>query len=171
MKEFKIGLSLLILVLLLFILVINTNSNYPFRDNIYEEVNYEISEGLEIYIDKFYRDLGNFGHYPTRPQNFKVVFSDLDSNKETSHVHGVSLGKDNDNKVEIYINRRSWDSFSKSKRYYIIYHELGHDILNLQDLNDDEMNYGKIMYPSISNYSNLTMNDFIINMNELFESL
>lgn len=171
MRIFRFGLFLVVVVFSLVILLINGSDNTQNQKIDSKEVNIEISEGLESYIDKFYRDLGNFGHYPTRPKNFKVVFSDLDSNKETSHVHGVSLGKDNDYKVEIYINRRSWDSFSKSKRYYIIYHELGHDILNLQDLNDDEMNYGKIMYPSISNYSNLTMNDFIINMNELFESL
>jgi hypothetical protein len=171
MKEFKIGLSLLVFVLLLLVLVINTNSSYPFRDEIDEEVNYEISEGLELYIDKFYRDLGNFGHFPKRPRNFKVVFSSLDSFENTSHVHGVSLGMNIDDKVEIYINQRSWDSFSKPKRYYLIYHELGHDILNLNDLSEDENNWGSIMYPSISKYSDLTMDDFIVNMKGLFESL
>ena len=41
---------------------------------------------------------------------------------------------------------------------------------------DDELipldkNYGKIMYPFISRYDSFTMEDFIVNMKNLFESL
>ena len=81
------------------------------------------------------------------------------------------MGYNDDVKVEIYINKRSWDSFNKTQKYYIVYHELSHDILNLDDLTDELSNYGKIMYPSISVYSSLKMNVFIQNMKDLFSNL
>lgn len=172
MKEFKIGLFLFSILLVLMIIFLNLDEDRIGKNNVIpEDFESEISEGLDHYIDKFYRDLGVYGHFPSRPKYFKVVFAELDEEKETSHVHGYSSGYNNDLTVEIYINKRSWESFSKPQRYYLIYHELSHDILNLDDLSDDEGNYGKIMYPSISKYSDLGMNDFIVNMKSLFESL
>ena len=46
-----------------------------------------------------------------------------------------------------------------------------HDILNIDDLDDSIDNYGKIMFPYISRYNTLTMDDFIDNMNQLFNSI
>ncbi len=132
---------------------------------------YESNEELKPYINKFFRDLNNHGINKSIPKDFIFKFSDLESNKTTSHYHGVSLGHDDDDKVEIYINKNSWSSFNKTQRYYIVYHELSHDILNLDDLSENEANYGKIMYPSISKYDNLKMNDFVKNMKDLFKSL
>ena len=42
-----------------------------------------------------------------------------------------------------------------------MYHELVHDILNLDDLDAKTWNEGKLMYPEISSYENKTMDDFI----------
>jgi hypothetical protein len=83
----------------------------------------------------------------------------------------VSYGFKEDSKVEIYINKNSWDSFNKTQKHYIVYHELSHDILNIDDLDDSIENYGKIMFPYISRYDTLTMDDFIDNMNHLFNSI
>ena len=87
------------------------------------------------------------------------------------HTHGISFGYRDDDRVEIYINKKSWDSFNKTQKHYIVYHELSHDILNLEDLEDVKDNYGKIMYPYISRYDSYNMNDFIINIKTLFDSL
>jgi len=46
-------------------------------------------------------------------------------------------------------------------RYFIMYHELTHDILNLNDLKYLPENEGKLMYPELENYNEKTMDDFI----------
>ena len=168
MKEFFIGIIFLGLIVILFFGLIKLseyNSVEPIRS-----LSYESNEELKPYIDKFFRDLDNNNVPYIIPQNFIVKFSDLESYKNTSHIHGMSLGHKDDDRVEIYINKRSWNSFNKTQRYYIVYHELSHDILNLDDLSESDNNYGKIMYPYISKYDGLKMNDFIKNMKLLFDS-
>ena len=56
-------------------------------------------------------------------------------------------------------------------RYYLMYHELSHDILNVDDLEDTEINVGKLMYPAISTYEKITMDDFIEHSHALFEEV
>lgn len=168
MREFYIGIIFLgLIVIMIFGLIkfSEYNSVKPIRN-----LSYESNEELKPYIDKFFRDLDNNNVPYIIPQNFIVKFSDLESYKNTSHIHGISLGYEDDDRVEIYINKRSWESFNKTQRYYIVYHELSHDILNLDDLSESDNNYGKIMYPYISKYDNLKMNDFITNMKILFDS-
>ena len=169
MRRFITGLTLLTVLIVLFYGLIKFTKNEtiePIRN-----LSYETNEELKPYIDKFFRDLNNHGLNRVIPQDFVVKFSDLESHKTTSHFHGVSFGYKDDDKVEIYINKNSWDSFNKTQKYYIVYHELSHDILNLDDLSDSDKNYGKIMYPYISRYDSLKMNDFIKNMKLLFDSL
>jgi hypothetical protein len=52
-----------------------------------------------------------------------------------------------------------------------MYHELAHDILNIDDLPDKEENYGKLMCLIFSNLDKITMDDFIEMSHELFEVL
>jgi hypothetical protein len=49
-----------------------------------------------------------------------------------SKTLGISLGMDNDDIVVIKIDPESWSKSSITKRWYLIYHELGHDVLNLK---------------------------------------
>ena len=49
-----------------------------------------------------------------------------------SKTLGVSLGMNNDNIVVIKIDPKNWSKSSITKRWYLIYHELGHDVLNLK---------------------------------------
>ena len=169
MRKFFRGISFISIVIILFIGLIK----FP-EDGLISSVKdstYEVPKELKTYVDKFFRDLNNYGIYPAKPQNFVMKFSNLDSHRTTSHLHGVSYGFKEDSKVEIYINKNSWDSFNKTQKHYIVYHELSHDILNIDDLDDSIENYGKIMFPYISRYDTLTMDDFIDNMNHLFNSI
>lgn len=164
MKEFKIGFSFLILLIIIYITFPNLsvkNVRTLTKEN--KEINH--------IVDKFFRDLNNFNVYTVIPEKFIIELKNLDSYQMTSHVHGISLGKDKEDIVEIYINKNSWEKFNKTQKYYIIYHELSHDILNLDDLNENESNFGKIMYPNMSIYNTLDMNDFIENMKKLFSNL
>ena len=171
MKKYIVGVLFFFIV---FSIIIIFNSNILATKSYTkppQELIYDSDTELKPYIDKFFRDLNNYNIYPVIPKNFTVKLSDLDAHSPTTHAHGISYGFEDDDLVEIYINKRSWEAFNKSLRYYIIYHELSHDILNLDDLSDNDNNFGKIMYPSISNYQNTTMDDFISNMKLLFDSL
>jgi len=50
-----------------------------------------------------------------------------------------------------------------------MYHELAHDVLNLDDLEPKSWNEGKLMYPAISSYENKNLDDFIESAHALFE--
>jgi len=144
------------------------------EQNQYEAIaanSYETDFDFQFYVDKFYRDIGTYGIYPKKPKTTIVKFSKLDQMDNTTHIHGMSFGYDNDDLIEIYINPSTWASFNKSKRYYLMYHELAHDVLNVDDLSADLSNEGKLMYPAISDYESISMDDFIESSHALFEEV
>jgi hypothetical protein len=75
----------------------------------------------------------------------------------------VAVGMNNDNEINIVVNPVSWKNYSEAKRFYIIYHELGHDVFNL-----NHGNGGKMMY----NYAEkeVTWRDFIYDRVRMFDS-
>ena len=103
-----------------------------------------------------------------RPKYVDIKLKHLDVSAETYHYHGYSTGYNNDDVVEIVLNERSWRDFTKAQKHYLIFHELCHDILNLDDLKP-EAEEKNIMYPSINNFKVLTMDDFIENFHSLLE--
>ena len=135
-------------------------------DSVYDIYN----EDFDIYVDKFYRELETYGVFPVRPSNISIKLKNLETNKETTHSHGYSLGHNNDDKIEIVINRRTWEKFNKTMKHYLIFHELAHDVLNLDDLLPNISDEKKIMYPSMSKYNKLDMDDFISNFHSLIEN-
>lgn len=142
--------------------------------NLYNEVvenSYDGDGEFDIYLKKFYRDLSFYGIYPKKPEKTIIKFSKLDQIDKTTHIHGLSYGVNDDDKIEIYINPSTWDRFNKPMRYFLMYHELSHDVLNLEDLEAKTINKGKLMYPEISNYENINMDEFIESFDNLFENL
>lgn len=132
---------------------------------------YDGDVNFDIYVEKFYRDLNLYGIYPKKPKTSIIKFSRLDQLDNTTHIHGLSLGLNDDSRIEIYINPSSWEEFSKPMRYFLMYHELAHDVLNVEDLEANEINEGKLMYPEISSYEKKNMDDFIESFHALFEEL
>ena len=128
-------------------------------------------EDFDFYIEKFYRDIEYYGLFPKKPLNTIIKFSNLDKIDNATHYHGLSFGSNNDDIVEIYINENTWKKFNKPMRYFLIYHELAHDILNLEDLDPLPKNKGDLMYPNISSYENITMDDFIESFHRTFEKV
>ena len=140
--------------------------------NLYNEIaanSYESDENFEMYVEKFYRDLEFYGIYPKKPKTTIIRLSKLDQLDNTTHIHGLSFGSEDDDKIEIYINPSTWKSFNKPMKYFLLYHELAHDILNVDDLEATSYNEGKLMYPEISSYENKNMDDFIESAHALFE--
>ena len=140
--------------------------------NQYNEIaanSYDSDEDFDMYVQKFYRDLEFYGIYPKKPKVQIIKLSKLDQIDNTTHIHGLSFGSDDDDKIEIYINPTTWRQFNKPMRYFLMYHELAHDVLNLDDLEPKSWNEGKLMYPAISSYENKNMDDFIEIAHALFE--
>lgn len=140
--------------------------------NLYKEIvanSYEGDVDFDIYVEKFYRDLEIYGIFPKKPKTTIIKFSRLDQLDNTTHIHGLSLGQNDDSRIEIYINPSSWKQFTKSMKYFLMYHELAHDVLNIDDLDSKPINEGKLMYPEISSYEKKNMDDFIENFHTLFE--
>ena len=71
--------------------------------------------------------------------------------------------------IEIYINKTSWEKFNRAQKHFVMYHELTHDVLNKDDLSDISENKGSLMYPSIDNYENKSMDEFIESYQKAFE--
>jgi len=130
---------------------------------------YDSDEDFDMYVQKFYRDLEFFGIYPKKPALQIIKFAKLDQLDNTTHIHGLSYGSGDDDKIEIYINPSTWKSFNKPMRYFLMYHELAHDVLNLDDLDAKPSNEGKLMYPAISSYEGVSMDDFIEISHALFD--
>ena len=161
-----LGLTLII-VSLYFYLIGNK------EEKIYNEVvanSISAEEDSSFYLDNFYRDLEFYGIYPQKPKEIIIKLSNIDQIGQTSHIHALCYGINNDEIIEIYINKNSWNSFNKPLRYLLMYHELSHDVLNLEDLEATPNNEGKLMYSEISRYENYTMDDFIESFHLEFEN-
>lgn len=165
---------LLIVAFIVFILIgfsLLTNKNdldSELRNKIAKE-SFETNEDLTIYIDLFYRDLAYYGVYPQRPRHQTVKFANLDEIEGITHYHGVSFGIHDDERIEIYINERSWKKFDRAMKHFVIYHELAHDVLNLEHTDKTSENYGKLMYPEVSMYEGIDMDGFIESSQGTFE--
>ena len=108
---------------------------------------------FDIYVEKFYRDARFMGIFPIRPKTTIIRFSPLDQTECLAHIHGLSFGVDNDEKIEIYINPSTWKTSNKPMRYVLMYHESAHDVLNLRDLDQTESNEERLlMYPALGDF-------------------
>lgn len=139
----------------------------------YDEIaanSFNTDEDFNLYVEKFYRDIRVYGLSPAKPSTTIIKFAHFDQMKNTTHIHGVSFGMNDDSRIEIYINPTTWKEFKKPMKYFLIYHELSHDVLNVDDLDDIPSNEGKLMYPALTTFENKTMDDFIEASHALFEN-
>ena len=91
-------------------------------------------------------------------QNIKVTFEELEGS-----TIALAFGKDNDNEIIIKVDPKNWENASLFKKWYILYHELGHDVLNLSHGEG-----GKMMFNFAER--NYSWDEFIIDRNEMFHS-
>jgi len=174
-KNSQIGKWIIGSVLILFISILaysifQNKSEENFKNEIAAS-SYESDENFEMYVEKFYRDLEYHGIFPKKPKKKIIRLSRLDQLDNATHIHGVSFGGNDDDVIEIYINTSTWNNFNKPMRYFLMYHELAHDILNVEDLEATIDNEGKLMYPEISSYEKKNMDDFIESSHALFDEI
>jgi hypothetical protein len=169
-KPLRWIISLVALVVISFVIIKLVQKRSEAK--LYKEIvanSYDGDVDFNIYVDKFYRDLEIYGIFPKRPKTTIIKFSRIDQLDNTTHLHGLSLGHNDDSRIEIYINPSSWQQFTKPMRYFLMYHELAHDVLNVDDLDIKPTNEGKLMYPEISSYEKKNMDGFIESFHTLFE--
>jgi hypothetical protein len=116
------------------------------------------SVDFQMYLDQFYKDLKYYNYTPKQPDNIIIKFAELNKIPETRSLAGISLGYNKDYCIEIYIDPAVWLIANDAQRYWIIYHELAHDILNLDHVDETQDNVGQLMYPEIP--ENYNMDDF-----------
>ena len=91
---------------------------------------------LEAMVNIFLEDCKKNNILPPSINTLKATFEPL----EESTI-AVAYAMNDDSKIIIKVDPSNWANSSKPKRWYILYHELGHDVLNL---NHGEG--GKMMY-------------------------
>ncbi len=88
---------------------------------------------LNLMIDVFLLDCKNHNIIIKKGKVF-TSFETLDG-----ETLGLSYGINNDTKIVLKIDPVKWENSSIPKRWYLIYHELGHDVLNLKHGNGGKM--------------------------------
>ena len=132
---------------------------------------FDSTDDLTIYLNKFYRDLEYYGIKSIRPEKIDIKMSHLDRSYITSDAHAISLGLNDDSKIEIYINHSSWTNLTRPQKYLLMYHELGHDVLNLEHTDVTVSNNVEIMNPILYRFHNISMDDFIEASQSMFLKL
>jgi len=130
-------------------------------------------EDFSLYLDHFYKMLliDNFAknndleYYlnkirviKTAINNNKIysVFEDLENN-----VKAKAFAIDNDKEIILKVDQDKWVESSFANRWYIIYHELGHDLLNFRHGQGGRMMFN---YPT----KNYTWEDFFNDRHNMF---
>jgi hypothetical protein len=157
-KTFAI-ISICIITVLLFIG--NKGNEKKIRNEIREMSYIDPSVDFSMYVDKFYRDLEVYRIRAVKPENIIIKFSKLETTEKYKDYNAVALGYNNDDIIEIYINPYSWKQSSKARRYWLMYHELAHDVLNAEHVTAIPANEGKLMYPYSTNFEITDMDEFI----------
>ena len=96
---------------------------------------YDLTAMINFFIDDYERNVNQISFSINR-DNIDAKFISLEENQLA-----VALGYDDDDNIVIRVDPVKWSKASKEKRWYILYHELGHDILNL-----DHGEGGKMMF-------------------------
>ena len=133
-------------------------------DNLKFNINDKNLKDINIYdlnemISYFLADCKNNNILIPEISLIKATFEPLENG-----VLAVAYAKFDDDKIIIKVNPKEWAKANDEKRWYILYHELGHDVLNL-----DHGQGGKMMF----NYSDreYTWDEFYEDKEYMFKSV
>ena len=139
------------------------------RDDIIRSAYNDPEVDFNVYLNKFYRDVKVHGSPYVTPNKTIIKFANLDKKKGTVDYYGISYGYNDDSKIEIYINPTFWANATKAQKYWLMYHELCHDVLNIDHTPEDEEYIGELMYPYMDQFGINHMDDFIEAYHSTFE--
>ena len=103
--------------------------------------NYDLKAMINFFIEDYNRYSNKVDDKQISPlifnkEQIKATFEPLDGD-----TIALSYGSNNDSAIIIKVDPEKWANASVEKRWYILYHELGHDVLNL-----DHGEGGKMMF-------------------------
>lgn len=78
-----------------------------------------------------YKKIKFIEKFPYQIDIYKLIYK-IESDFSYNDVVGVSFGIFNDEIIDIYIDNSYWEKVNSLTRKKLIYHELGHDVLNLE---------------------------------------
>lgn len=121
---------------------------------IFKTSTYNIESMINFFINDLKRYLEEFKEKNTGKYNLtkiinlsnsldRMVVKSTFEPMENSKL-AVSYGMNDDKNIVIKVNPVTWSIASNQKKWYIIYHELGHDILNLNHGEGDKMMFNFI---------------------------
>lgn len=87
------------------------------------------SPEIREYVLAYFEILDNAGIEYDRNQPVMVVFNNWEAK---GGVLGIAFGMYHDEYVNIHINKAMWDIFTPEERAMVIYHELSHDVFNIE---------------------------------------
>lgn len=129
------------------------NLPYGKRDEV--EVNeYDLKSMVEVFLN----DCRNNNISIVANNTIKATFETLDGG-----AIALSYGYNDDSMILLKVDPEMWANSSKEKRWYVLYHELGHDVLNL-----DHGEGGKMMFNFID--KEYTWEDFVTDRDYMFKS-
>ena len=173
--KYIIGLLLVLCVLFLCVLgderLATINAEVKSKDDIQRTAFSDPTVNFNVYLEKFYRDLELYRIRTVKPSSVIIKFANLDKYKETVNYNGISYGYKDDSKIEIYINPTFWANATKAQKYWLMYHELCHDVLNIDHTPEAEEYIGELMYPYMDKFEINHMDDFIDAYHKTFERL
>ena len=79
------------------------------------------------------------------------------------NIIAQSYGKDNDDKIEIYFNKKEWKKANINTKLYVLYNQLARDVLNF------ELNEGGKMTSKLNQTLSFELKDFKDDRKEMFE--
>jgi Zn-dependent peptidase ImmA (M78 family) len=114
---------------------------------------YQVDElivyGFEDYITKFENDSIIYGR-PTKIQELVIQFGDLRGYREEKNVVGLCQRAYNFQPPIITIDLNYWQQITDAEKEWLVYHELGHCILNREHREDrirENNCVASVMYP------------------------
>lgn len=165
---FIFALSIVFLCIYGQVMFATINAEVESKDDVQETAFSDPSVDFDMYLEKFYRDIEFYGIRTVMPNSVTIKFANLNKYKGTVNYNGISYGYNDDSKIEIYINPTFWKHATKAQKYWVMYHELCHDLLNLDHTTESQENIDKLMYPYM-NCNHIThMDDFIEAYQEAF---
>jgi len=132
------------------------NLRFTINDQDMREIN---EYDLEKMVSFFLRDCEKNNINVPDISTLKARFVPLEGN-----TIALAYGKGDDSIIYIEVDPEKWAESSSQKRWYVLYHELGHDVLNL-----DHGQAGKMMF----NFANrdYTWDEFFEDKQYMFKSI
>lgn len=115
---------------------------------------YNIESMIKLFIKDLKNQINNFKNNSLDIAD-TIKLSELINNLDKNIINAtfeeidnetlaISYGINNDKNILIKVNPITWNKASNQKKWYIIYHELGHDVLNFQHGEGDKMMFNFI---------------------------